>query len=219
VVDDPNYKATLIILNDIEEKGLVQFNERYLDEGYFKNFLKFEKAFFTSVNEISKIDSFQTNEMVIFVIYCELSFINSHLDAMNSFLKIITNPTKIKGGFDENTPLHTMIRKICNKMQYSEKLKNSIRGLFLHDFREAVEHQKFVISSSHLTLYPKESIEKHLDIIDLTDYSLQVMTILEAMLDWSDGRQKKTKPKTIDAMLEEMVKQVQMLSSKLDRLA
>ena len=223
---DPNYKATFVILNDIEAHGLVQFNKEYLDEEFFKNFIEFEKAFSYSINElVSKLDTFQTNHnnMVIFAIYSELSYINSHLEVIKAFLKIIVNPTKIKGGFDENTTLNHMIKRICNKMQYPEKLKNSIRGLFLADFGNAIAHQHYLINKNgDLVIYPKdEKMKKHLNIKDLVDNALQVMTILDAMLDWSDGKAKSVDQKTeaLDSVVIDLIKQVEVLDSKLDRLS
>ena len=93
----------------------------------------------------------------------------------------------LKGGFDENTALHQMITKICNKMQYSEKLKNSIRGLFLLNIRNAITTQQYrIYQNNDLVIYPKdETLKKHFSIKDLADYSIQVMSMLEAMIDWS----------------------------------
>ena len=60
---DPNYKATLLILNDIESKGLIRFNKEYHDEEFFRNFMQVKKAFSYSISElISKLDSFQTKQ-------------------------------------------------------------------------------------------------------------------------------------------------------------
>lgn len=223
---DPNYKATFVILNDIEAHGLVQFNKEYLDEEFFKNFIEFERAFSYSINElVSKLDTFETNHnnMVIFAIYSELSYINSHLEVIKAFLKIIVNPTKIKGGFDENTTLNHMIKRICNKMQYPEKLKNSIRGLFLADFGNAITNQHYLINKNgDLVIYPKdEKMKKHLNIKDLVDNALQVMTILDAMLDWSDGKAKSVDQKTeaLDSVVIDLIKQVEVLDRKLDRLS
>jgi hypothetical protein len=224
--DDPNYKATFVILDDFEAHGLVQFNQKYCDEEFFNNFIEFRKTFPNSIYElVSKLDTFQTNhdEMVIFMIYSEFSYIASHLDVINKFLKIVINPTKLKGGFDENTTLNQMITKICNKMQYSEKLKNSIRGLFLVDFRNAIAHQQYLIyKNGDLVIYPKdEEIKKYLNIKDLTDDALQVMTIFDAMLDWANGQEKSedTKTEALDKVVKDLTKQVEALDKKLDRLS
>lgn len=223
---DPNYQATFVILDDFETHGLVQFNKEYHDEEFFKNFMDFEKAFSNSIYElVRKLDTFQTNhdEMVVFTIYSELSYITSHLDVINKFLKIIINPTKIKGGFDENTTLNQMITKICNKMQYSEKLKNSIKGLFLIDFGNAIAHQQYLIyKNGDLVIYPKDAkMEKSLNIKDLTDDALQVMAILDAMLDWANGKEKSEDKKTeaLDRVVKDLTKQVEALDKKLDRLS
>ncbi len=223
---DPNYKAIFVILNDIESHGLVQFNEEFFDEEFFRNFVEFEKSFSHSISEIiSRIDSFQTNheEMSIFAIYCEFSYIYSHLEAIKKFLKIIINPTKLKGGFDENTTLEQMIKRVCNKMQYSEKLKNSIRGLFLEDLREAAIHQNYrIYENGNLVIHPNnEKLKKQLNIKDLVDYSVQVMTIFDAMIDWSDGKEKTVDKKNepIDRIIRELIKQVELLDRKLDRLS
>ena len=146
--NDPNYKDTLILLDDFEVHGLVQFNKENFDEEYFKNFLEFQKAFTHSFGElVGKLDPFANGyeNLIMFAIYSELCFIVSHLDIMKIFLKIVINPQKIKGGFNDETTLGMFIKKICNKMQYSEKLKNSVRGLFLEDFRDAITHQNYLI--------------------------------------------------------------------------
>jgi len=223
---DPNYKATFVILNDIESHGLVQFNKAYHDEEFFKNFIQFKRAFSHSISElVSKLDSFQTRqeETVIFTIYSELSFINSHLDVIKKFLKTIINPLKIKDGFDENTTLEEMLKRICNKMQYPEKLKNSIKGLFLENFRHAITHQQFLIQKNgQIVIYPKDENKKQiLNIKNLADSALQVTEILDAMIDWSNGtiRKPDKKSEMLDGVVSDLTKQVQELDKKLDRLA
>jgi hypothetical protein len=223
---DPNYKATLVILNDIESHGLVRFNKEYHDGEFFENFMQFKRAFSHSISEIvSKMDSFQTRqeETVIFAIYSELSFINSHLEVIKKFLKTIINPSKIKDGFDENTTLEEMLKRICNKMQYPEKLKNSIRGLFLVDFRHAIAHQRFLIQKNgHVVIYPNDEGKKQiLNIKDLADGVLQVTKILDAMVDWSNGtvRKQDKKSSVLDEVVGDLTKQVKELDKRLDRLA
>lgn len=221
-VSDANYRATLVILNDIESHGLVQFNEKYCDEDFFKNFLDFEKSFSNSIHKLAIDSSKNNHEIVVFTIYSELSFIISHLDVINKFLKIVVNPTMLKGGFDENTALHQMITKICNKMQYSEKLKNSIRGLFLLTLRNAIVTQQYrIYQNDDLVIYPKdETLKKHFSIKDLAEHSLQVMSMLEAMTDWSNGGKKSIDNSTsaLYSLVDDMKKQVELMDKKLDRL-
>jgi len=104
VSNDPNYKDTLILLDDFEVHGLVQFSKENFDEEYFKNFLEFQNAFTHSFGElVGKLDPFANGyeNLIMFAIYSELCFIVSHLDIMKIFLKIIINPQKIKGGFND----------------------------------------------------------------------------------------------------------------------
>ena len=94
--------------------------------------------------------------MTVFAIYSELSYIISHLEIIKKILKAVINPRMLKGGFNSDTTLEQMIKKICNKMQYSEKLKNSIRGLFLADFRDAIVHQHYLINrKGELIIFPQ----------------------------------------------------------------
>ena len=223
---DPNYKATFVILNDIESHGLIQFNKEYQDEEFLKNFIQFKRAFSHSISElVSKLDSFQTRqeETIIFTIYSELSFINSHLDVIMNFLKTIINSSKIKDGFDENTTLEEMLKRICNKMQYTEKLKNSIKGLFLENFRYAITHQQFLIQKKgQIIIYPKDENKKQiLNIKNLDDNAVQVTEILDAMMDWSNGtiRKPDKKSEMLDEVINDLTKQVQKLDKKLDNLA
>ena len=105
---DPNYKATLVILNDIESHELIQFNKEYADEEFFKNFLEFEEAFTHSFVEIIKKTSSSEKgheSMTIFAIYSELSYIISHLEVITKILKALINPAKLKGGFNDDTSL------------------------------------------------------------------------------------------------------------------
>ena len=222
---DPNYKATVVILKDIESQGLVQFNKEYLDEEFFRNFVKFRRVFSHSMSElVSKLDTFETKneELTNFIIYSELSYINSHLDAIKKFLKIVINPIKLEEGFGKYTTLEQMIQRICKKMNYNEKLKNSIRGLFLLDFREAITQQVFVIDKiGNLVINHKDKRKKELNLKDLADCSSQAMEILSAMFDWSNGKTQESekKPDGLDNLVSDLTKQVQELDKKLDRLS
>jgi hypothetical protein len=215
-----------MILNDIEAKGLVQFNKEYHDEEFFRNFIQFKKAFSHSMGElINKLDSFQTkqDEMNIFTTYSELSYINSHLDAIKKFLKIIINPIKLEEGFGKNTTLEQMVKRICKKMNYSEKMQNSIQGLFLLDFSNAITQQQYRINKAgEIVIYPNnKKIKRHLNIKDLADYSMQAAEILDAMLDWSNGKTRTVnkKPEILDEIVSDLTKQVQALDKKLDNLS
>ncbi len=215
-----------MILNDIESKGLVQFNKEYHDEEFFRNFIQFKKAFSHSMGElINKLDSFQTkqDEINIFTTYSELSYINSHLDAIKKFLKIIINPIKLEEGFGKNTTLEQMVKRICKKMNYSEKMQISIQGLFLLDFRNAIAQQQYRINKSgEIVIYPNnKKIKRHLNIKDLADNSMQAAEILDAMLDWSNGKTRTVnkKPEILDEIVSDLTKQVQALDKKLDNLS
>ncbi len=81
-------------------------NSLPLPIGSEQNFLEFQKAFTHSFGElVGKLDPFANGyeHLIIFTIYSELCYIVSHLDIMKSFLKIIINPQKIKGGFNDKT--------------------------------------------------------------------------------------------------------------------
>jgi len=215
-----------MILNDIESHGLVQFNKEYHDEEFFRNFIQFKKAFSHSMGElINKLDSFQTKqgEMNIFTMYSELSYINSHLDAIKKFLKIIVNPIKLEDGFGKDTTLEQMVKRICKKMNYSGKLQNSIQGLFLLNFQNAITQQQYRINKSgEIVIYPNnKKMKRHLNIKDLADNSMQAAEILNAMLDWSNGKTKTVnkKPEVLDEIVSDLTKQVQALDKKLDNLS
>ena len=214
-----------MILKDIESRGLVQFNKEYLDEEFFKNFIKFRKSFSHSMSElISKLDTFETKneEMSNFIIYSELSYINSHLDAVKKFLKIIINPIKLDEGFGKDTTLEQMVKRICKKMNYTDKLQNSIKGLFLLEFREATTQQHFVIEKTgNLVINHKDENKMQLNIKDLADHSSQAMEILAAMFDWSNGKTQEPEKSSdgLDNLVSDLTKQVQELDKKLDSLS
>ncbi len=215
-----------MILNDIESQGLIQFNKEYHDEEFFMNFIQFKKAFSHTIGElINKLDTFQTKqeEVNIFIMYSELSYINSHLDIIKKFLKIIINPTKIEDGFGKDTTLEQMVKRMCKKMNYSEKLQNSIQGLFLLDFRNAITQQQYrIYKSGEIVIYPNEKkMKKHLNIKNLTDMSIQSTEIFEAMLDWSNGKIKteNEKQEILDEVVDDFTKQVQALDKKLNDLS
>ena len=223
---DPNYKATLVILNDIEKKELYHFNAQYHDEKFFLNFLEFQKGFSNSFSEvIRKLDDFDAKreDVILFAVYSMMSFVHSHLKVFEKFLKIIIDPEKLKGGFDENTTLSQILKKTCNKMQYNPKLKNAIRGLFLADFADALEyHQYLITKDGHLVIYPKDGEKKkQISIDELYDDSLQVRAIFDAMLDWADTTDEppKNKTDTIDDIVKGLINQVSSLDRKLDRIS
>ena len=214
-----------MILKDIELRGLVKFNKEYLDEEFFKNFIKFRKSFSHSIAElVSKLDTFKTKneELTNFIIYSELSYINSHLDVIKKFLKIIINPIKLDEGFGKDTTLEQMVERICKKMNYGDKLQNSIRGLFLLNFREATTQQQFVIEKTgDLIINHKNENRIQLNIKDLADYSSQAMEILSAMFDWSNDKtqEHEKNPDGLDNLVSDLTKQVQKLDEKLDSLS
>ncbi|WP_428324122.1 hypothetical protein [Nitrosopumilus sp.] len=226
VYDDSNYRATLVILNDIEKKKLYHFNSKYHDEQFFRNFIDFQKSFSQVFAEtIRKLDDFETkrDDVIIFVVYSMMSYINSHLKVFEKFLKIIIDSNKLKGGFDENTTLGQILKKTCNKMQYNPKLKNAIRGLFLADFADAIASQQFqILKDGHLMIFPKDENKKKLFTIDeLYDDSLQVRSIFDAMLDWADESDapKQNKTETIDNIVRNLISQVNSLDAKLDQIS
>jgi len=107
-------------------------------------------------------------------------------------------------------------------MQYAEKLKNSIKGLFLSDFEAAVTSQQYLISQDgNLTLYPNDEIlRKNLNLNDLYDDSVQVRAIFDAMVNWSNGISKPTNKKNdVLDIVKGLVKQVEDLDGKLNRLS
>ena len=214
-----------MILKDIELRGLVKFNKEYLDEEFFKNFIKFRKSFSHSMAElVSKLDTFKTKneELTNFIIYSELSYINSHLDVIKKFLKIIINPIKLDEGFGKDTTLEQMVERICKKMNYGDKLQNSIRGLFLLNFREATTQQQFVIEKTgDLIINHKNENKMQLNIKDLADYSSQAMEILSAMFDWSNNKtqEHKENPDGLDDLVRDLTEQIQELDIKLNNLS
>ncbi|AJM92474.1 hypothetical protein [Nitrosopumilus piranensis] len=222
---DSNYKAIIVILNDIEKNGLYHFNRQYHDEKFFLNFIGFEKGFSHSFSEIiKKLDNFEKrDDVILFAIYSMMSYINSHLKVFEKFLKIIIDPTKLKGGFDENTTLNQILKKTCNKMQYNPKLKNAIRGLFLVDFADAVAYQQYLIQNDgYLIIYPNdETKKKQITLDELYDNSLQVRTIFCAMLDWADTTYKPKEPKAeeISDIVKKLVSQVDSLDKKLGQIS
>jgi hypothetical protein len=223
---DPNYKATLVLLDDFEAHGLIQFNKENFDEKYFINFLEFQNAFTHTFGDlVGKLDPFEKGyeNLIIFAIYSESCFIVSHLDILKTFLKIIINPQKIKGGFNGDTTLGVLTKKICNKIQYSEKLKNSISGLFLEDFGDAIIHQNYLIhKNANLLIYPNdEKLKKYLNLEDLYDYALQVVAIFDAMIDWSNGSNTTSEkpPTELDRIVDDFKKQVESLDRKLEKLS
>lgn len=224
--NDPNYRAVLVILNDIEKKGLYHFNSKYHDEKFFLNFIDFQKAFSNSFSEvIRKLDNFDTKreDVILFAVYSMMSFVNSHLKIFEKFLKIILDHTKLKGGFDQNTTLSLILKKTCNKMQYNPRLKNAILGLFLADFADAINtHQYLISKDGYLIIYPKDKEKKkQITIDELYDDSLRVRAIFNAMLDWADTTDEPPKNKTepINDIVKNLINQVNSLDKKLGQIS
>jgi len=223
--DNPNYKAVMVILDDIEKHELIQFNKEFYDEEFFDNFVTLQKAFNSSFAKmVGQLDPLSKNyeNLSLFILYSELSYIVSHFDIMNTFFKIILDSSKIKGGFEHNPTLNILIKKICNKMQYPEKLKNSIYGLFLGSFQNAVNTQQYLFqNNTNLVIYPKnKELTQYISIETLYDYSLQIMAIFDAMVDWSNGKkQVKKETNSFDDLIFDFKKQISALDKKLDTLS
>jgi hypothetical protein len=63
-------------------------------------------------------------------------------------------------------------------------------------------------------------MKKYLNIVDLYDYSSQVIAILNAMIDWSNGQETSVNEKTqgLD-LVQDLINQVKLLDGKLNKLA
>jgi hypothetical protein len=63
-------------------------------------------------------------------------------------------------------------------------------------------------------------MKKYLNIEDLYDYSSQVIAILNAMIDWSNGQETSVDEKTqgLD-LVQDLINQVKLLDGKLNKLA
>ena len=62
-------------------------------------------------------------------------------------------------------------------------------------------------------------MKKYLNIEDLYDYSSQVIAILNAMIDWSNGQETSVDEKTqgLD-LVQDLINQVKLLDGKLNKL-
>jgi len=63
-------------------------------------------------------------------------------------------------------------------------------------------------------------MKKYLNIEDLCDYSSQVIAILNAMIDWSNGQETSVDEKTqgLD-LVQDLINQVKLLDGTLNKLA
>ena len=95
--------------------------------------------------------------------------------------------------------------------------------MFLADFADAVTYQQYLIfKNGNLVIYPKdENRQRQLSISDLYDDALQVRAIFDAMLDWADTTDKpaENKHQSIDSVVKNLIKQVNMLDKKLEDLS
>ena len=64
-------------------------------------------------------------------------------------------------------------------------------------------------------------MKEHLNIKDLADISIQSTEILDAMLDWSNGKIKTAtkKQEGLDGIVRDLTKQVEALDKRLDKLS
>ena len=95
-------------------------------------------------------------------------------------------------------------------MNYSKKMQNAIHGLFLLNFMDAVTQQQYrIFKSGEMVIHPdNERMKNRLNIKDLADSSRQATEILEAMLDWSNGKIRtiNEKPEMVDEIVKDVTK-------------
>ena len=113
---------------------------------------------------------------------------------------------------------------MADYFQIKNELKKVVKGEIFDDKETLKKYSRdaslFEVWPK-LIIYPKDAnMEKHLNIKDLTDNALQVMAILDAMLDWANGKGKSEYKKTeaLDKVVKDLTKQVEALDKKLDRL-
>lgn len=214
---ESSHKDTLHFMNTIDEEGLFHYNYEYIGKEFLNNFSKFTKAFGNTYSELGKkVTDFETehDQVMIFFIYSEVSFVITNLELVKKLLKYLVNPTLLKDGFDEDTTLGQMVYKICKKLRYSDKLWDATFDLFHVDFRNAIAHQHYLISKDGITIYPNnEEKERDYSIEQLKEDSSNVQGVLEAI-----GEFMNEKSAGMDAIAEENERRTKELMKQKEEL-
>jgi len=221
---ESSHKEILQLMKTVDEKGLFQINSEYVEKEFLENFQKFVKAFTNTYVELGKkATSFETEEddVLIFFIYAEVSFVITHLELVKKLLKYLVNPSLLQNGFDEETTLGQMVHRICKKLGFSGKSWDSTFALFHVDFRNAIAHQHYLISKDGIVLYPNKKNQRSYSIKELQEDASDVQGILEGLKEFvtlktaeidaeADKNERKTK---------ELLKQKEELDRKLRELS
>ena len=215
------HKDTLDFMNTIDEKGLFQPNPEYMDKESLDNFTKFVNAFSNTYSELGKkATSFDTefDEVMIFFIYSEVSFVITNLELVKKLLKYLVNPKLLKDGFDEDTTLGKMIYKICKKLEYSDTLWTATFNLFHVDFRNAIAHHHYLISKDGITIYPNnEEKKRDYSIEQLKDDTSNIQGILNGLGEFVNMKTAEINAiaEEKESKTEELIKQKEELDRKL----
>jgi len=192
VNQEESKEASLHFFNTIEERGLYEYNSEYYDTEFFVNFRDSMLAYRDSFAEVDTLEKFSIatkEQMEIFKIISFVNFINMNLEVVKKYLKVLIKNGNDGIEFDENTTLGQIIKKTCNKIDYSEELKNATFDLFCVDFRNAIAHQHYLISEKEIVIYPKDDVKKKTyEVQDLVSLSYQVSGLYNTITEFADKK-------------------------------
>ena len=178
--------------DSIFENGLYDYNKEYYDKEFDENFRKTIHSInvsFKDIEENTKLNLSTEEQMEIFKIITFVNFINMNLETVKKYLKMMIKKGNDGIKFDENTTLGQMIKRICDKIGYSGKTKESIFDLFCVDFRNAIAHQHYLVFKNGITIYPKESSKrKDFDQKSLGDLGMHVTGLYNAINKFGNNR-------------------------------
>lgn len=191
------HDSAIKLLETMDINDLVCWNRKFFNAEFFENYIKFEGDFESTFTQLGldgiTLDTEKKRQRIVFAIFTTFSYIVSHLEILNKFLRIVTCQ-KPKLQFDENTTLPYMLDMICGKIGYNKKETKSIRDIFYTDFRNAISHHDYLISEEIMTIFPADiKKKKTIDLDGLAQINDNVKGLLAGFKDFAGDQIMKKK--------------------------
>jgi len=183
-------KATSTFLENLDKKGLYNYDSEFLDEDRLANFTNNNKIFvnvFLKLNELLDKTNHSIGQDELFIFYYSIlvNWLTSQIELIKKFLMLLIDRKQI--AFTDDATIGYLVNLISKGLGYNENEKNDLRDNFFVDFRNAVYHinYKITIDGVYIDICKKTI---HYDIQKLFQLAEDLKEILMAITDFVNSK-------------------------------
>lgn len=211
-------KATKRFLHTFDERKLYHFNselyKRYKNdiEDFKTRSVLYSSALQKTISLVFKTDQLSEEEKTIFVYQNAVWFLSSILEYIKIWLMLLVDRSIVT--FDPEKVMYgSLLKEICKALDYNESMKNTTFDNFQVDFRNAVFHVNYHITTKGIQYknYKGETVDLTFD--QLIERIHEAEVILNEITTFADN-----KSEELDKKAEELNEKAEEIQSQIDKL-